>query len=53
MFAFHPDLPVPRVEFALVDRTALMSVQKFDWIFDGDDVVGLRFVYQIDYSREG
>ena len=29
-----------------------MRVQEFDWIFDGDDVVELRFIDDIDDRRQ-
>src|SRR5215216_3375530 len=37
-----------RVQLALVDRRAFVRVQEFDGVFDGDDVVRLRVVDQID-----
>ena len=40
------------VEFALVNRRILVCVQKLDRIFDGDDVVGLRLINQIDNRRQ-
>ncbi len=41
------------VQFALVDRRALVIVQKLDGIFDGDDVVVLLLIDAIQKHRKG
>ena len=41
------------MKLALVDSGILMTVKKLDGIFDGNDVVVLRFIDQIDNGRQG
>src|SRR5207248_7247344 len=38
--------------FALIDEAALVAMQKFDRVFDGDQVIGARGVDAIDHRSE-
>ena len=42
-----------RTDFTLINDGFLVMMQKFDWIFDGDDVIGSRAVHQIDECSQG
>ncbi len=39
--------------FALVDEAALVAMQKFDGVFDGDQVIGAVGVDAVDHGGEG
>jgi hypothetical protein len=39
--------------FALVDVTLFVAVQKFDWVFDGDDVLGASGIDAVHHGSEG
>jgi hypothetical protein len=40
-------------DFALIDETALVTVQELDGVFDGDEVIGAIGVDAVDHGGEG
>jgi hypothetical protein len=40
------------VDFALVDEAIDILVNKFDWIFNGDDMVVAVFVDEVNHRRQ-